>query len=95
MYCFFRLYPVIGVRLSPLSQQSLSLSAFLFFPKGQADDNAFVMSEQTPFPELIEEELEEEIETIVQLAPDPIIVDVKGAVRHPGVYSMSRRRPSD
>ena len=27
-------------------------SAILFFPKGQADDEAFVMSEQNPFPEL-------------------------------------------
>ena len=64
------------------------ISAFLFFPKGQADNNAFVMSEQNPFPELIEEEIEEDIETTVQLASDPIVVDVKGAVRHPGVYSM-------
>ena len=46
------------------------------------------MSEQNPFPELIEEELEEEIEMTVQIAPVPIVVDVKGAVRHPGVYSM-------
>ena len=64
-------------------------SAFLFFPKGQTDDNAFVMSGETPIPELIEEELEEEIETTVQLASEPIVVDVKGAVRNPGVYSMS------
>jgi competence protein ComEA len=64
------------------------ISAFLFFPKGQADDNTFVMSDQTPFPELIEEEIEEEIVNSVQTVPAPIVVDVKGAVRHPGVYSM-------
>ncbi len=60
------------------------ISAFLFFPKGQADDNTFVMSDQNPFPELIEEE----IVNSVQIAPAPIVVDVKGAVRHPGVYAM-------
>ena len=64
------------------------ISAFLFFPKGQADNNAFVMSEQNPFPELIEEELKKKLKQTVQLAPVPIVVDVKGAVRHPGVYSM-------
>ncbi len=63
------------------------LSAFLFFPKGQADNNAFVMSEQNPFPELIEEDIEV-VENSIQLAPAPVVVDVKGAVRHPGVYSM-------
>ena len=35
------------------------ISAVLFLPKGQADNNAFVMSEQNPFPELIEEPSEE------------------------------------
>ncbi len=64
------------------------ISAFLFFPKGQADNNTFVMSEQNPFPELIEEKIEEEIVNSIQLAPVPVVVDVKGAVRHPGVYAM-------
>jgi competence protein ComEA len=64
------------------------VSAFLFFPKGQADNNEFVMSGQNPFPELLEEESEEVVETIVETAPESIVVDVKGAVRHPGVYSM-------
>jgi competence protein ComEA len=63
------------------------LSAFLFFPKGQADNNAFVMSDKTPFPELIEEDIEV-VENNIQIAPAPIVVDVKGAVRHPGVYSI-------
>lgn len=66
------------------------ISAFLFFPKGQADDNTFVMSEQNPFPELIEEKSEEEIVNSIQIAPTPIVVDVKGAVRHPGVYAMQQ-----
>ena len=46
------------------------------------------MSEQNPFPELIEEEMKKKLKQTVQIAPVPIVVDVKGAVRHPGVYSM-------
>lgn len=64
------------------------ISAFLFFPKGQADDNTFVMSDPNPFPELMEEKIEEESVNSVQIAPASIVVDVKGAVRHPGVYAM-------
>ena len=44
-----------------------------------------VLSEQNPFPELIEEEIIEEVAIVV---PTIIVVDVKGAVRHPGVYSI-------
>ncbi len=66
------------------------LSAFLFFPKGQADSNEFVTSGQNPFPELIEEEIEEAVDTSLPIAPVPIVIDVKGAVRHPGVYSMQQ-----
>ncbi|WP_218843182.1 helix-hairpin-helix domain-containing protein [Sporosarcina sp. JAI121] len=64
------------------------LSALLFFPKGQADNTSFVMSEQPPFPELIEEDSEELVENSIQPDPVIVVVDVKGAVRHPGVYSM-------
>ncbi len=64
------------------------LSAFLFFPKGQADENTFVMSDQNPFPEVIEEERVEVVENSIPIASVPIVIDVKGAVRHPGVYSM-------
>jgi competence protein ComEA len=64
------------------------LSAFLFFPKGQADENTFVMSDQNPFPEVIEEERVEVVENSIPIAPVPVVIDVKGAVRHPGVYSM-------
>ncbi|HJF33679.1 MAG TPA: helix-hairpin-helix domain-containing protein [Sporosarcina psychrophila] len=73
--------------LTPIAAIAV-LSAFLFFPKGQTDNNTFVMSEQNPFPELIEEDSVEEVEDSIQLAPALIVVDVKGAVRHPGVYSM-------
>ncbi|WP_232843431.1 helix-hairpin-helix domain-containing protein [Sporosarcina beigongshangi] len=66
------------------------ISALLFLPKGQADNNSFVMSEQNPFPELIEQPSEEEIETIEAVVPVVIIVDVKGAVLYPGVYSMQQ-----
>ncbi|MEK5039028.1 helix-hairpin-helix domain-containing protein [Sporosarcina sp. FSL K6-3457] len=62
--------------------------AVLFLPKGQADNNAFVMSEQNPFPELIELSSEEVIETTEIIVSVPIVVDVKGAILHPGVYSM-------
>lgn len=64
------------------------VSAFLFFPKGQDDDQTYVMSDSNPFPELIEEEIEEN-ETVLPPVPEPIVVDVKGAVQHPGVYSLS------
>ncbi len=60
------------------------ISAVLFLPKGQADNNTFVMSEQNPFPELIEEV----VETTEPIASVVIVVDVKGAILHPGVYSM-------
>lgn len=64
------------------------ISALLFLPKGQADNNTFVMSEQNPFPELTEQPSEKETETTETVVPAVIIVDVKGAVLYPGVYSM-------
>jgi competence protein ComEA len=64
--------------------------ALLLLPKGQADNNTFVMSEQNPFPELIEEKSEEVIETTEPIVSVPIVVDVKGAILHPGVYSMQQ-----
>lgn len=66
------------------------ISAVLFLPKGQADNNTFVMSEQNPFPEMIEELSEEVIESAETIVSVPIVVDVKGAVLHPGVYSMQQ-----
>lgn len=67
------------------------LSAFLFFPKGQADNTAFVMSDQNPYPELTKEDNEkvEVVETSSPIInPVVVVVDVKGAVRNPGVYAM-------
>ncbi|MFJ7933593.1 helix-hairpin-helix domain-containing protein [Sporosarcina sp. NPDC096371] len=64
------------------------ISALLFLPKGQADNTTFVMSEQNPFPEVSEEQSEEPRETTDPIATATIVVDVKGAVLHPGVYSM-------
>ena len=64
------------------------ISALLFLPKGQADNTTFVMSEQNPFPELNEEPSEEIVETTELIVSIPIVVDVKGAILYPGVYSM-------
>lgn len=64
--------------------------AFLFIPRGQSDNGMIVMSEQNPPFELLEENLEnptKEVNPIVH-QPEIIIVDVKGAVRRPGVYTM-------
>lgn len=61
--------------------------AFLLIPRGQADNGMIIMSEQTPFSELIEEDVEQEVEEQA-LVPEMIVVDVKGAVRRPGVYTM-------
>lgn len=63
------------------------VSVFLFFPKGQSDDQMLIMSDSNPFPELIEEEIEEQ-EMDFEPDPEPILVDVKGAVQRPGVYSL-------
>lgn len=66
------------------------IAAFLFIPRGQSDNGMIVMSEQNPSFELLEENLgnpTEEVNPIVH-QPEIIIVDVKGAVRRPGVYKM-------
>ncbi|WP_459044225.1 helix-hairpin-helix domain-containing protein [Sporosarcina sp. CAU 1771] len=62
-----------------------TLVVFLFIPREQASTSSSVSGDVTLFPELIEEP--EEIIPIEEI-PSVIIVDVKGAVRHPGVYSM-------
>ncbi|WP_210469119.1 helix-hairpin-helix domain-containing protein [Sporosarcina sp. 6E9] len=63
--------------------------AFLLIPHGQADNGQLVLSDSNPNPlkELNEVENKEVNETIVKV-PAVIMVDVKGAVRHPGVYTM-------
>lgn len=67
------------------------LSVVLFFPRGQADSQLTVASGLSPLIE-VEEELdvvEEESIISVPTALAPIIVDVQGAVMHPGVYSLT------
>lgn len=71
--------------LFPLTAIAVIL-AFLFIPRGQADESAIDLSEQIPFSEIIEEEIEEnDVKDFVQ---EILVVDVKGAVRHPGVYTL-------
>lgn len=68
------LFPIVAIA---------AILAFLLIPRGQVDNEPIVLSEQNPFPELIEEEPIEEISM-----PTIIVVDVKGAVHRPGVYSL-------
>lgn len=69
------LFPIIAIAV---------VAVFLLIPRGQANN-----SEQNLFPELTEvvenpiEEIEEHPDT-----PAILIVDVKGAVHHPGVYTL-------
>ena len=67
------------------------LSVILFFPRGQADSQLTVASGSSPFFE-VEEEVakteEEPYSAVIPTAPAPIVVDVQGAVLHPGVYSL-------
>lgn len=67
------LFPAIAITI---------VAVFLLNPRGQAID-----SEQPLFPELIEEEQEDEV-IEEMIAPTILIVDVKGAVVHPGVYTL-------
>jgi len=62
------------------------LIAFLLFPREQTNSANIVMSNQNPFPDLIET-LPKELPQLEQ-KPIQIIIDVKGAVRNPGVYTM-------
>ncbi|WP_252502890.1 helix-hairpin-helix domain-containing protein [Sporosarcina sp. Marseille-Q4943] len=65
------------------------LSAILFFPRGQADSQLTVASGQSPILDVIQEQQQEEqpIESI-ETAPMTIMVDIQGAVKYPGVYSL-------
>ena len=63
-----------------------ALMAFLLYPHEQPNSASIVLSNQNPFPELVEQS---EVEEIIFVAtPVIIVIDVKGAVRHPGVYTM-------
>jgi len=60
---------------------------FLFIPRGQSKDEASV--QQLPFP--IEEKIEEQTHQAIeeeQQKPTTLLVDVQGAVLHPGVYAL-------
>lgn len=60
--------------------------AFLFVPREQGSQETVLLSEQIPLQEkVVEEVLQDE-----QLENTPVvfIVDVKGAVVHPGVYTL-------
>ncbi|WP_153722279.1 helix-hairpin-helix domain-containing protein [Sporosarcina cascadiensis] len=66
------------------------LSSVLFFPREQAD----ITSEErglTLFETIEEpaEEMEPPAEILAEVAVLPILVDVKGAVKHPGLYSLT------
>jgi competence protein ComEA len=63
--------------------------AFLLIPHGQADNGQLVLSDQNPDPlKEINEENNKEVNETVLKVPAVIMVDVKGAVRHPGVYTV-------
>ena len=64
------------------------IAAFLLIPRGQADNGQLVLSEQNPLKEIHEEDNKEVNEEAELVLPAIIMVDVKGAVRHPGVYTM-------
>lgn len=69
------------------------LTAILFFPRGQAGSQLTAVSGQSPIIEVLQEQQEEQqqeerpVETIepIQLT---IMVDIQGAVKYPGVYSL-------
>jgi competence protein ComEA len=63
--------------------------ALLLIPHGQADNGQLVLSDQNPNPlkEIKTEDNLEVNETVLKV-PAVIMVDVKGAVRHPGVYTV-------
>ncbi|MDW0117410.1 helix-hairpin-helix domain-containing protein [Sporosarcina thermotolerans] len=66
------------------------LSAILFFPRGQADNHPIIVSGQSPIINVLEEELPEEEPTDSkdEIFPVLIMVDIQGAVKYPGVYSL-------
>lgn len=66
------------------------LTAILFFPRGQADNHSIIASGQSPIISVLEEELPEEkpVDSEGTIAPVLIMVDIQGAVKYPGVYSL-------
>lgn len=71
------LFPLIAV---------MAMLVFLFIPRGQADQELISFDEQIPIEEnQVEDALED---TQAENTPVLLIVDVKGAVVHPGVYTL-------
>lgn len=66
------------------------ITVFVFIPRKQATDDAIVISEPIPSPsnEILQEKNEVEQEQVEEKMPARIVVDVKGAVAHPGVYTL-------
>lgn len=71
------LFPLIAV---------LAMLVFLFVPRGQAGQETVLLSEQFPIEENQSEEMIEDEQ--VEAMPTLFIVDVKGAVMRPGVYTL-------
>lgn len=67
------------------------LSAILFFPRGQAGSKQTAASGQTPIIDVLQEQDEEHEQPIdiVGAASSIIMVDIQGAVKYPGVYSLN------
>lgn len=68
------------------------LSVILFFPRGQHGNQLTAASGQSPIIDVLEMDLtveEQPIEEIeIEVEPVVIMVDIQGAVKHPGVYSL-------
>ncbi len=69
-----------------------AILAILFIPRGREDKEPIILSEQTPFLDNIHEEIDpEEDSEASEAIEEPssiLIVDVSGAVLHPGVYAL-------
>lgn len=69
----------------------IALLAFLFFPQEQANHTA-LQGETTPLS-LIEQAADEAVdireEPVVEVEPVSMIIDIQGAILHPGVYEIT------
>jgi competence protein ComEA len=66
------------------------LSAILFFPRGQASSQLTVASGQSPIIDVLQEQdIEEQQIDSFESEPLTIMVDIQGAVKYPGVYSLA------
>lgn len=64
----------------------MAMLVFLFIPRGQVSQEGLVFDEQIPIQENLVEAISEDEKADV--LPVVFIVDVKGAVVHPGVYTL-------